>query len=71
MKIRYDEQGDVLYIEFKDCTVTTRRIDEDIAIDYDAEGHIAGIEVLSASRSAFSGKGDIPRDLKSIINTKV
>ena len=70
MKIRYDEQGDVLYIEFKDCTVTTRRIDEDIAIDYDAEGHIAGIEVLSASHSAFSGKGDISRSLKSIVTTK-
>ena len=53
MKIRYDATGDVLYIEFRDCTVTTKRIDEDVAIDYDADGHVAGIEILSASQRAF------------------
>jgi len=50
MKVRYDQEADVLYIEFKDTTVTTKRLDQDIAVDYDADGEIAGIEVLSASK---------------------
>jgi uncharacterized protein YuzE len=53
MKIRYDKEGDVLYVEFKDTSVTTKRLDQDIAVDYDAEGVIAGIEVLAASKRLF------------------
>jgi len=49
MKVRYDQEADVLYIEFKDTTVVTKRLDQDIAVDYDVDGEIAGIEVLSAS----------------------
>jgi uncharacterized protein YuzE len=56
MKIKYDALGDVLYMEFKNCTVTTKRLDEDIAIDYDADGHVAGIEILSASELGFVGR---------------
>ena len=54
MKIRYEKEGDVLYIEFKNTTVTTKRLDHDIAIDYDSNGTIAGIEVLSASNRLFA-----------------
>ncbi len=56
MKIKYDPEGDVLYVEFKDTTVTTKRLDQDIAIDYDEHGEIAGIEVLGASRRLFPGR---------------
>lgn len=56
MKIKYDPEGDVLYVEFKDTTVTTKRLDQDIAIDYDEHGEIAGIEVLSASRRLFPNR---------------
>ena len=54
IKVRYDEEADVLYIEFKDTTVTTKRLDQDIAVDYDSSGEIAGIEVLSASKRLAS-----------------
>jgi uncharacterized protein YuzE len=54
MKVKYDKEADVLYIEFKDTTVTTKRLDQDIAVDYDADGEIAGIEVLSASKRILS-----------------
>jgi len=54
IKIKYDEEADVLYIEFKDTTVITKRLDQDIAVDYDASGEIAGIEVLSASKRLTS-----------------
>lgn len=54
MKVKYDKEADVLYIEFKDTTVVTKRLDQDIAVDYDASGEIAGIEVLSASKRLLS-----------------
>jgi len=48
MKITYDSEVDVLYIRFIETTVTTKHISEGIAVDYDAEGRIAGIEILDA-----------------------
>jgi uncharacterized protein YuzE len=46
MKIRYDPEVDALYISFMDTTVTTEHLAEGIAADYDAEGRLAGIEIL-------------------------
>jgi len=37
---------DALYIQFLDATVTTEHLAEGIAADYDAEGRLAGIEIL-------------------------
>ncbi len=48
MKITYDPEVDVLYIQFLETTVTTEHVAEGIAIDYDREGRIAGIEILDA-----------------------
>ncbi len=55
MKVKYDSEADALYIELQATTVTTKRLDQDIAVDYDAEGHIAGIEILSARERVFGG----------------
>ncbi|MBI4284407.1 MAG: DUF2283 domain-containing protein [Chloroflexi bacterium] len=55
MKVKYDPEADALYIELKAATVTTKRLDQDIAVDYDAEGRIAGIEILSAKERVFGG----------------
>ena len=41
---------DALYIRFKETTVTTKHLDEGIAADYDADGCLAGIEVLDAMK---------------------
>jgi uncharacterized protein YuzE len=51
MKISYDAKYDVLYLKFGEGTpsVTTRHLDDDISLDIDEDGRIAGIEVLSAS----------------------
>ena len=49
MKITYDHEVDALYIRFKETTVTTRPLAEGIAADYDAEGRLAGIEILDAA----------------------
>ncbi len=48
MKMTYDPEVDVLYIQFLETTVTTEHPAEGIATDYDAEGRLAGIEILDA-----------------------
>jgi YD repeat-containing protein len=48
MKITYDPEVDALYIRFLETTVTTKHLAEGIAVDYDAEGRLAGIEILDA-----------------------
>lgn len=39
---------DALYIRFVETTVTTQHVAEGIAIDYTADGRVAGIEILDA-----------------------
>ena len=48
MRITYDSEVDALYIRFIETTVTTKHVAEGIAVDYDAEGKIAGIEIIDA-----------------------
>jgi YD repeat-containing protein len=48
MRITYDREVDALYIRFRETTVTTKHLAEGIAADYDAEGRLAGIEILDA-----------------------
>jgi uncharacterized protein YuzE len=48
MRVTYDRNVDAQYIRFKETTVTTKHLGEGIAADYDADGHLAGIEVLDA-----------------------
>lgn len=48
MKITYDQEVDALYIRFREATVTTKHLGEGLAADYDADGHLAGIEILDA-----------------------
>ncbi|HOJ61931.1 MAG TPA: DUF2283 domain-containing protein [bacterium] len=48
MKITYDQEVDALYIRFREVPVTTEHLAEGIAADYDAEGRLAGIEILDA-----------------------
>jgi YD repeat-containing protein len=50
MKITYDREVDALYIRFKETTVTTKHLAEGIAADYDADGRLAGIEILDAKK---------------------
>ncbi len=48
MRVTYDSELDALYIRFIEITVTTKHLAEGIAADYDAEGRLAGIEILDA-----------------------
>jgi len=46
MHITYDPEVDALYIRFEEATVTTKKLVDGIAADYDADGKLAGIEIL-------------------------
>jgi uncharacterized protein YuzE len=50
MMISYDSEVDALYIRFIETTVTTKHVADGIAVDYVADGRIAGIEVLDARK---------------------
>jgi len=54
MRITYDSEVDAFYIRFLETTVTTQHITEGVAVDYDAEGRIAGIEILDALKRVGS-----------------
>ena len=56
MKISYDAELDALSIIFRETTVITKHVAEGIAVDYDSEGHLAGIEVLDLTKR-FGGPG--------------
>ena len=50
MRISYDREVDALYIRFKETTVTTKHLEDGIALDYDAADRLAGIEILDAMK---------------------
>jgi uncharacterized protein YuzE len=55
MRITYDAEVDAMSIVFRETPVTTKEVAEGIAIEYDREGRIAGIEVLDAVKR-FGGE---------------
>lgn len=50
MRITYDSEVDALYIRFLEGSVTTQHLAEGIAVDYVADGRLAGIEILDARK---------------------
>ncbi len=55
MKLEFDPLADAAYLEISDSEVeTTREIEPGIIADYDSQGHIVGIEVLSISKRGMT-----------------
>ena len=55
MKLEFDPVADAAYFEISATDVdTTREIEPGIIADYDADGNLVGIEVLSVSKRAPS-----------------
>ena len=51
MKVKYFEETDTLYIEFRDSGITeSRDLDEDTVLDLDAGGNVCAITFEHASR---------------------
>ncbi len=55
MKISYDKECDAMSITFCETSVTSQRVADGVALDFDAEGHLAGIEILDAVRRFGTG----------------
>jgi len=55
MRITYDPEVDAMSIVFRETTVTTKHLGEGLAADIDADGKLAGIEILDAAKR-FGGR---------------
>lgn len=55
MKITYDKTTDAMYIGLKDTPAykSTKKISDDVMVDYGEDGSIIGVEVLTASKNAI------------------
>lgn len=53
MKITYDKKIDAMYIKLNDKTVyhSTRKVSDDVLVDYAKDGSVVGVELLSASKN--------------------
>ena len=53
MIVNYDSKTDLLYIRLseKKHSMTNRRVSEDVVLDMDEAGRIAGIEIMDASQN--------------------
>ncbi len=50
MKIEYSKEADALYIHLRDVPVAESwDVEEGVTLDFDADGHIVGLEVLDTS----------------------
>lgn len=61
MKVEYDEKADATYITLKKGAIgfggvfiSKETKDEDIVLDYGADGYLVGIEVLYSGRPDYS-----------------
>jgi len=64
LKISYDRKVDALYIAFQEgVQVTTKKIEEGLAVDYGPNGSVAGIEILDAKEKI----GHLDEVLKKIV----
>lgn len=55
MKLEFDPFSDAAYFEISSADVeVTKAIEPGIVIDYDKDGHVVGIEVLSVSKRKLS-----------------
>jgi uncharacterized protein YuzE len=53
MKLEFDPAADAAYLEISAAEVaTTKAIEPGIVADYDADGHLVGIEIRSVSKRA-------------------
>ncbi|MGC8903910.1 DUF2283 domain-containing protein [Thermus sp.] len=50
MRITYDPEADALYIAFGEGPATVEEVAPGVALDWDGEGRLLGIEILDASR---------------------
>ncbi len=67
MKITYDPEVDALYIKLRDGVARTERLTEDLALDYDSEGVVVGIELLRAKQTAFAANNVLEVSFEKLV----
>jgi uncharacterized protein YuzE len=52
VNVRFDEEADALYIQLGDAhIIESEDVQPGIILDFDNQGHVVGIEILSVSRN--------------------
>jgi uncharacterized protein YuzE len=52
MRMRFDSDSDALYVRFSERTIEeTSEVRPGVMLDFDADGHIVGVEILNASEA--------------------
>lgn len=53
MNITYDKKTDAMYIKLNDKAVyhKTRKVTDDVLVDYSKDGKVVGVEILAASEN--------------------
>lgn len=55
MKLEFDPLADAAYLEISAAEIeSTKEIEPGVITDYDANGHLVGIEILNSSRRSHS-----------------
>ncbi|MBW3569302.1 DUF2283 domain-containing protein [Candidatus Parcubacteria bacterium] len=69
MKITYDKSVDAMYIKLNENAVykNSKKITDDVLIDYGEKGQVIGVEILSASENSLAplSETSIPIELKA------
>ena len=63
MKITYDKKVDAMYIKLneKESYHVTKKVTDDVLVDYSKDGKVVGVEVLAASENvALPAKEEVP-----------
>ena len=58
MKIKYDKKVDAMYIKLNENEPyhSTKKVTDDVLVDYSKKGKVIGVEVLDASKNVVFSK---------------
>jgi len=67
LKVHYDPKEDILYIAVRKGPVfDSKEIDEDLRLEFDKSGQIAGLEIMNARRNiARALSQEIAREIRT------
>ncbi len=72
MRMHYSQEADALYIRLKETKIeNTDEITDGVILDYDINGTVVGIEILSVSKTVDIGQLIIQSFDKVMVETKV
>jgi uncharacterized protein YuzE len=72
MKITYDKSVDAMYIKLNEKLAykSSKKISDDVVIDYSKDGNVIGVEILTASKNTIvplTGTPSVPIEFSSAV----